>query len=243
MPLKALPRDFPIHTFSSAKEFEAYLDKEHETTGGCYIKLAKKASGIPSITAPEAVVVCLQFGWIDGGGGGTIDENFWLTRYTPRRPRSLWSKKNTETVVQLLQENKMRPAGIAQVEAAKADGRWARAYDGKTIPDDLSIALAAKPAALTMFQSLNGTDRYSVLHRVQTSSVKTRDARVAAIVQTLASRAVPGKATPRISKVKQIKQTDRRPAKSRASSPSKPIAKATTPLLSRSRRPGLRSGG
>src|ERR1700744_2302 len=109
MPLKQLPSDLPIHTFSSAQEFEAFLDDEHTTAAGCYIKLAKKASGIPSITAPEAVEICLCFGWIDGGGGGSIDETWWLKRYTPRRPKSIWSKKNRETVARLSQEGKMGP--------------------------------------------------------------------------------------------------------------------------------------
>jgi uncharacterized protein YdeI (YjbR/CyaY-like superfamily) len=196
MPLKQLPSDFPIHTFSSAEDFEAFLDREHITAPGCYIKLAKKASGIPSITAPEAVEVCLCFGWIDGGGGGSIDEKWWLTRYTPRRTKSMWSKKNTETVERLIQEGKMRPAGMAAVEAAKADGRWERAYDGPatiTVPDDLAGALKATPTASAFFDSLNKSHRYAVLHRVQTASLKSRANRIEALVEMLAVGKVPGR--------------------------------------------------
>ncbi|OCT45918.1 hypothetical protein CLCR_00503 [Cladophialophora carrionii] len=197
MPLKQLPSDFPIHTFSSAKDFEAFLDREHTTAPGCYIKLAKKASGIPSITAPEAVEVCLCFGWIDGGGGGSIDETWWLTRYTPRRAKSMWSKKNTETVARLVQEGKMRPAGMAAVEAAKPDGRWDRAYDGPasiTVPDDLAAALKATPTASVLFTSLTKSERFAVLHRVQTASSKARATRIEALVQMLAVEKVPGRA-------------------------------------------------
>ncbi|KIW71960.1 hypothetical protein PV04_00186 [Phialophora macrospora] len=196
MPLKQLPLDLPIHTFSSAKDFEAFLDREHLTAPGCYIKLAKKASGIPSISAPEAVEVCLCFGWIDGGGGGSIDEKWWLMRYTPRRTKSMWSKKNTDTVGRLIQEGKMRPAGMAAVEAAKTDGRWERAYDGPatiTVPDDLAAALKATPTASVFFNSLNKSHRYAVLHRVQTASLKSRATRIEALVQMLAVGKVPGK--------------------------------------------------
>lgn len=205
MPFKQLPSDFPIHPFESPAEFEAFLDREHTTAGGCYIKLAKKASGIPSITAPEAVVICLMFGWIDGGGGGTIDESWWLGRYTPRRAKSMWSKKNTDTVAQLTQEGKMRPAGLAVVEAAKADGRWHRAYDRPTditVPDDLAAVLKDTPAASAFFNGLNKSDRYAVLHRVQTCSPKTRATRIEAIVQMLAGGNVPGKAAKLQNKLK-----------------------------------------
>lgn len=216
MPLQQLPSDLPIHTFSTPGEFEAFLDAEHTTAVGCYIKLAKKASGIPSITAPEAVEVCLCFGWIDGGGGGSIDDKWWLTRYTPRRDKSMWSKKNTDTVARLVREGKMRPAGAAAVEAAKVDGRWDRAYDGPatiTVPDDLAAALAATPVAFAFFDSLNRTDRFAVLHRVQTASMKTRSDRIDTIVQMLAGGNVPGKVAKEKAKLKQQASVRKPPLK------------------------------
>ncbi|KAJ9606296.1 hypothetical protein H2200_009257 [Cladophialophora chaetospira] len=266
MPFKQLPSDFLIHTFPTASDFEAFLDREHLTTGGCYIKLAKKASGIPSITAPQAVEVCLCFGWIDGGGGGTIDDKWWLGRYTPRRPKSMWSKKNTETVARLTQEGKVRPAGLAAVEAAKADGRWDRAYDRPTditVPDDLARALKAVPAAGAFFDALNKSDRYSVLHRIQTTSPKARTTRLGAIVNMLAGGLVPGKAAKAQSKLKKVvgvkKTIDKRATtgtkksyiRQTAPAPKRRPAQGSTSVAepqpkvpaSEPRRPGLRPRG
>ncbi|KAF2838264.1 hypothetical protein M501DRAFT_1005133 [Patellaria atrata CBS 101060] len=186
--------DLPVRPFSSEKEFETFLEKEHTTTPGIYLKLAKKASGIPSISSAEAVETALCFGWIDGRANG-FDNDWWLVRYTPRRSKSIWSQKNVNTVARLLEEGRMRPAGIAAVDAAKADGRWDRAYAGPatiTVPDDFTTALAAEPSAASFFEGLNKTDRYSVLWRVQTASPKTRAKRIEALVQMLAEDKKPG---------------------------------------------------
>ena len=194
MSTKAPPSDLPIRSFSSAAEFETFLNREHQTAPGIYLKLAKKSSGIPSVSGAEAVELALCFGWIDGRANG-LDNDWWLVRYTPRRPKSIWSQKNVGTIDRLLKTGRMRPAGIAAVEAAKADGRWERAYAGPatiTVPDDLATALAADSAAASFFEGLNKTDRYSVLWRVQTASPRSRAQRIETLVQMLAEGKRPG---------------------------------------------------
>jgi uncharacterized protein YdeI (YjbR/CyaY-like superfamily) len=204
MSAKPLPSDLPIHCFSTANELEAFLERKHSTAPGFYLKLAKKASGIPSVSAAEAVETALCFGWIDGRSNG-YDQDWWLVRYTPRRSKSIWSKKNVNTVGQLLEQGRMRPAGLAAVEAAKADGRWARAYAGPatmTVPDDFATALAVEPAAVSFFESLNKSDRYSVLWRVQTASPKSRCKRIGTMVQMLAEGKWPATLAPSVEKRK-----------------------------------------
>jgi uncharacterized protein YdeI (YjbR/CyaY-like superfamily) len=194
MSIKSPPSDLQIHSFSSTNEFEAFLDRQSIDAPGFYLKLAKKSSGIPSVSAAEAVEVALCFGWIDGRANG-LDSNWWLVRYTPRRSKSIWSQKNVNTIGRLLKEGRMRPAGLAAVEAAKADGRWERAYAGPatiTVPDDLAAALSAEPAAASFFECLNKTDRYAVLWRVQTASPQSRPKRIQALVQMLAVGRQPG---------------------------------------------------
>jgi uncharacterized protein YdeI (YjbR/CyaY-like superfamily) len=123
MPPKALlPTDLPIVPFASMADFEAYLEREHVKAPGVYLKLAKKGSGIPSVASTEAVEVALCFGWIDGRAQ-TIDDTWWLSRYTPRRQKSIWSQKNVNTIARLTEQGRMRPAGISAVDAAKRDGR------------------------------------------------------------------------------------------------------------------------
>jgi uncharacterized protein YdeI (YjbR/CyaY-like superfamily) len=198
----ATPEEFAVRPFASAAEFEAWLDVEHERAPGLYVQLAKKAAGIPSITVAEAVEVALCFGWIDGRGN-RVDDDWFTVRYTPRRARSVWSQKNVATVARLVAEGRMRPAGLAAVEAARADGRWDRAYAGPAaiaVPDDLAAALAADPAAGAFFAGLDRTNRYAVLWRVHTAGTpQLRARRIAACVQMLAegrrfhgARAAPG---------------------------------------------------
>lgn len=191
---KAPPTDLPTHAFSSPADFEIFLEAEHATCAGFHLKLAKKSSNIPSITAAEAVEVALCFGWIDGRANG-LDDKFWLVRYTPRRAKSIWSQKNVNTVARLIEEGRMRPAGIAAVETAKADGRWDRAYAGPAtivVPEDFQVALDAVPAAKAFFDWLNKSQRYSVLWRIETASPKARLGRIEALVQMLATGKVPG---------------------------------------------------
>src|SRR4051812_23416625 len=141
------------------------------------------------MTAAEAVEVALCHGWIDGRGN-RVDDDWFTVRYTPRRARSVWSQKNVETVGRLVDAGRMRPAGLAAVEAARADGRWDRAYAGSatiTVPEDLAAALAAEPAAAAFFAGLDKTNRYAVLWRVHTAaSPATRAKRIAALVPMLA---------------------------------------------------------
>ncbi|KAL9042567.1 MAG: hypothetical protein Q9214_003739, partial [Letrouitia sp. 1 TL-2023] len=207
MSTKALPSDLPIYSFSTANEFEAFLDREHAIAPGFYLKIAKKSSGILTVSAAEAVEVALCFGWIDGRANG-FDDNWWLVRYTQRRPRSIWSKKNVGTIEKLVKEGRMRPAGMAAVEAAKADGRWERAYAGPAtieVPDDLAAALATEPAAVSFFENMNKTDRYSVLWRVHTASAQSRAKRVETLVRMLAegkSPRAPAKTNETINRLK-----------------------------------------
>ena len=145
-----LPTDLPVLTFPDQAAFEQWLEAEHETAPGLYVQIAKKGSGVPSVTAAEVVESALCFGWIDGRGN-RLDDRWFLLRMTPRRKRSVWSQKNVGTVEALTAAGRMRPAGLAAVEAAKADGRWERAYAGSatiTVPHDLAAALAAEPAAI-----------------------------------------------------------------------------------------------
>ena len=189
-----LPTDLPVLPFADQAALEAWLEAEHATAPGLYVKIAKKASGVPSVNWEQMVEVLLCFGWIDGRAN-RLDDDFYLQRITPRRPKSVWSQKNVATVERLVAEGRMRPAGLAVVEAAKADGRWERAYAGPatvTVPDDLTAALDAVPAARAAFDGLNGQNRYAVLHRVHTATTEqTRAKRIAALVELLASGGTP----------------------------------------------------
>jgi uncharacterized protein YdeI (YjbR/CyaY-like superfamily) len=196
MATEASPKDLPTLAFSSTTEFEDYLEREHATAPGLYLKLAKKASGISSISGAEAVETALCFGWIDGRAN-RLDDQWWTVRFTPRRSKSIWSQKNVCTIGRLIEQGRMRPAGLAAVEAAKADGRWDRAYAGPasiSVPDDLTAALADNPIAAAFFAGMNKSDRYAVLWRVETASPNNRAKRIEALVQTLTAGKRPGAA-------------------------------------------------
>jgi uncharacterized protein YdeI (YjbR/CyaY-like superfamily) len=184
-----VPTDLPVLAFADQAALEAWLEAEHATAPGVYVKLAKKGAGVPSVSYAELVESALCFGWIDGRVN-RLDDRFYLQRMTPRRAKSVWSRKNVDAVAALTAAGRMRAAGLATVEAARADGRWERAYAGSatiTVPDDLTAALAAEPAALQAFEALDGTNRYAVLWRVHTAGTPTtRAKRIAAAVQMLA---------------------------------------------------------
>ncbi|MGY1630828.1 YdeI family protein [Geodermatophilus sp. SYSU D01186] len=184
-----LPTDLPVRAFPDQSALEEWLDAEHATAPGLYVKLAKKGAGVPSVTYAELVESVLCFGWIDGRSN-RLDDDFYLQRITPRRARSIWSQKNVAAVEALTAAGRMRPAGLAAVAAAQADGRWERAYAGPataTVPDDLAAALAAVPAAQEQFAALDRANRYAVLHRVTTAATSaTRARRIATLVQMLA---------------------------------------------------------
>ena len=175
--------------FGSAQAFEAWLKKNHATCDCLWLKIAKRGADEPSVTYPEAVEIALCWGWIDGQKKG-LDEKHFLQRFTPRRARSIWSKVNVDKVEALIEAGRMQPPCHAQIEAAKADGRWARAYDAArtaTVPDDLLAALEAEPDAKALFATLNAANRYAVLWRIQTAvRAETRTRRIAQLVAMLA---------------------------------------------------------
>jgi uncharacterized protein YdeI (YjbR/CyaY-like superfamily) len=136
---------------------------------GCGLKFAKKNSGIESISHAEALDVALCYGWIDGQAA-KFDDNYWLQRFTPRRPRSKWSKINREKVKQLMEKGEMKPAGLQEVERARADGRWDAAYEAQskaTVPDDLQRELEKNDLAREFFATLDSRNRYAILYRIQ----------------------------------------------------------------------------
>lgn len=178
----------PVLPFPSAAAFEAWLVEHHAAAPGLWLKIAKRGSGEPSVTYAEAIDVALCFGWIDGRKE-RCDERHWLQRFTPRAPRSRWSKINREKAERLIAESRMRPAGLAEVERARADGRWDAAYDGQasaTVPDDLARELASRPAAAAAFAGLNAVNRYAILYRLQDAKrPETRARRLARFVEML----------------------------------------------------------
>jgi uncharacterized protein YdeI (YjbR/CyaY-like superfamily) len=184
----ATPTDLPVLAFATAEEFEQWLEREHETAPGVWIRFPRKGTDVPSLTYEEAVLVSLCFGWIDGQAR-SLDETAWLQRYTPRRKRSVWSQINRERIARLVEEGRMRAAGLAEVERAKADGRWDAAYappSTATVPPDLEAALSASPAAAAAFAGLDSRNRYAILHRLATArKPETRARRIAAFVAML----------------------------------------------------------
>jgi uncharacterized protein YdeI (YjbR/CyaY-like superfamily) len=186
----AMPADeLPILTFDDAAAWEDWLAAEHDRAAGVWLRIAKKDTGIATVGYAEALDVALCFGWIDGQRRAH-DATWFLQRFTPRTPRSRWSKINTEHARRLLAAGRMRPTGVAQVEAARADGRWAAAYEGQrsaTVPPDLQAALDANPAAAAFFATLRGANRYAVLYRVQDAKrPQTRARRIDRFVAMLA---------------------------------------------------------
>lgn len=185
---KIPPADLPALPFPSPGEWEAWLRENHAASRGVWLRMAKKGSGVPTVTYAEALDVALCYGWIDGQTKSE-DETWYRQKFTPRAPRSLWSKKNREHVARLVEAGRMQPPGLAEVERAKADGRWDAAYDSPstaTVPDDLRAALDASPGAAAAFAALNGQNRYAILHRVQTAKkAETRAKRIAEFVAML----------------------------------------------------------
>ncbi|MGB3307663.1 MAG: YdeI/OmpD-associated family protein [Thermomicrobiales bacterium] len=167
----AEPKDIPILSFASAEEFEQWLAEHQAATDGLWIKIAKKASGIASVTYDEALDVALCYGWIDGQKK-THDDAFFLQKFTPRRPRSLWSKRNIGKVAVLMEAGRMQPAGLAEVEAARKDGRWEAAYDSPkdmVVPDDFLEAVRGNPQTQAYFESLNKSSVYAIGWRLATA--------------------------------------------------------------------------
>lgn len=175
-----------IVAFADAAAWEAWLAEHHTRPEGVWIRMAKKGSGIPSVTHSEAIDVALCWGWIDGQRKG-LDATHFLQKFTPRRKRSLWSQVNIARVEALVAAGRMRAPGRAEVDAAKADGRWEAAYASQStaeVPADLAAALEASPAAKACFESLSSANRYAVLWRLMT--VKTAKGRAARLEKLVA---------------------------------------------------------
>ncbi|GCD20881.1 YdeI family protein [Cellulomonas algicola] len=179
--------------FESGAAFEAWLDENGATATHVWVRMAKKGSGVASVDWNAAVDVALCFGWIDGIAR-RLDDDWYVQRFTPRRARSVWSKINRDRVERLTAEGRMRPAGVAEVDRAKADGRWDAAYDGPAtavVPDDLAAALAARGLA-DVFAALDGRNRFAFLHRVQTAvRPETRARRIERLTDDLAQGRTP----------------------------------------------------
>ena len=162
-------RDPPVLAFASPAEWEAWLAKQHATSNGLWLQIAKKDAGLASVSYAEALDVALCYGWIDGQKG-KLDDQHWLQRFTPRQARSPWSKINRAKAEALLERGEMRPAGLAEIERAKADGRWDKAYPGQrtaTVPDDLKRELDRNEAAREFFGTLDSANRYAILYRIE----------------------------------------------------------------------------
>ncbi|HEV7270932.1 YdeI/OmpD-associated family protein [Pseudoxanthomonas sp.] len=180
--------ELPVEHFADASAWEHWLER-HSQSPGVWLKIAKKDAGIPSVTYTEALDVALCHGWIDGQKKA-FDARFFLQRFTPRRARSTWSKINVARIEALVAAGRMRPAGLREVDAAKADGRWEAAYDGSSsmaVPPELETALAKNRKARAWFDALDRTNRYAVCWRVQTAvKPETKRARVEKLVAMLA---------------------------------------------------------
>jgi uncharacterized protein YdeI (YjbR/CyaY-like superfamily) len=183
-----MAEELPIRLFADPGELEAWLEESHDSSAGVWLKVAKKGSGERSVTYAEALVLALSFGWIDSQKRG-FDDAFFLQRFTPRRPRGRWSKINREKAEALIEAEQMRPAGLAEVEAAKADGRWEAAYAGQRtaeVPPDLQRELDANPAAREFFQDLDSANRYAVIYRLNDAKkAETRQRRLGKFITML----------------------------------------------------------
>ena len=177
-----------VVSFPSREAWESWLEAEHARSDGVWLKIAKKGSGIETVTHPEALEAALCFGWIDARREA-LDERWFLQRFTPRRPRSRWSKRNRDAALELIERGAMRPAGLREVERARADGRWEAAYDAQStaaIPGDLQRELDRDPRAAAFFAGLDSRNRYSILYRIQEAKrPETRARRIAKFVAML----------------------------------------------------------
>jgi uncharacterized protein YdeI (YjbR/CyaY-like superfamily) len=174
--------------FASTAEWERWLERNHAESDGVWIKMAKKTAGIESVRYPEVLECALCYGWIDGRREA-LDEHYFLQRFTPRRARSRWSRINRESAERLIADARMHPAGLSEVERARADGRWEAAYDGQrriTVPEDLERELDARPRARAFFAELSSQNRYAILYRLQDAKrPETRARRLAKFLAML----------------------------------------------------------
>jgi uncharacterized protein YdeI (YjbR/CyaY-like superfamily) len=182
-------RDLPVIAFKSQQAWDAWLTSQPAQSKGLWLKLAKKSSGVASVSRQEAVDTALCHGWIDGQLD-SFDDKYWLIRFTPRQSKSIWSEKNRARALELIELGRMRPAGLNEIERAKSDGRWNAAYAGQStaqVPDDLRTALEKRGKAKKFFETLDSRNRYAILHRIHTAKkTETRIARIEKFVTMLA---------------------------------------------------------
>jgi len=182
--------DLPVIGFAGQAAWESWLAQQHASSPGVWLKIAKKGSGATGVSYQEALEVALCYGWIDGQKGA-LDDEYWLQRFTPRKPGSRWSKINTEIAAELIAAGRMRPTGMREVELAREDGRWDAAYAGQrsmTVPEDLERELAGNEAARAFFATLSSVNRYAILYRIADAKrPETRARRIAKYVAMLAA--------------------------------------------------------
>ena len=182
--------NLPTLSFETPQDWETWLHEHHTNTKGIWLKLAKKGAGISSVSYAEALDSALCYGWIDGQKA-SFDDKYWLQKFTPRGPKSMWSKVNCDKVAALTAAGRMQPAGIRQVELAQADGRWDRAYDSQskiTMPADLQLELDKNQEAQDFFNTLNSVNRYAILYRIQIAKKpETRSALIRKYIEMLSN--------------------------------------------------------
>jgi uncharacterized protein YdeI (YjbR/CyaY-like superfamily) len=182
------PAELPVLPFAGKKKWADWLAKQHDKSTGVWLKLAKKDMGIPSVMYEEALDIALCYGWIDGQKKG-FDDKYWLQKFTPRGPKSIWSKINTEKAERLIASGEMQPAGLRAIELAKQDGRWEAAYASQkniSIPEDFQAALDKNKKAKAFFATLNSVNRYAILFRIHNAKKpETRAKRIQQFVEML----------------------------------------------------------
>jgi len=180
--------DRPVIAFKDAQEWRTWLELNHDSVPGVWIKIAKKATGIPTVTHELALDDALCFGWIDGQRR-SFDDKYFIQKFTPRTKRSIWSKRNQEFVERLTREGRMQPAGQREIDIAKADGRWERAYDSPKnmkVPDDFLTELKKNKKAEQFFSTLNKTNTFSIAFQLTTAKLpETRARRMKKIIAML----------------------------------------------------------
>jgi len=181
-------KDLPVVLFGNQAQWRDWLEDNHKQAQGIWLKLAKKSSGVVSVSYAEALEEALCYGWIDSQKQGH-DDNFWLQKFTPRGIKSVWSKVNVKSAEILIESGRMKPAGLESVELAKHDGRWQEAYDSpatNTIPEDFQVALDKNPKAKRFFETLNKANTYAFCWRIQTAKKpETRKARIEKFIDML----------------------------------------------------------
>lgn len=184
------PQELPIVKAADQRAWRRWLETNHATVPGIWLKFAKKGSPTSSVSYAEAIEEALCYGWIDGQVR-RHDEHFYLQRFTPRRPKSRWSQINREKATRLIDEGRMRPAGLAQIAAAKADGRWEAAYPAQsaaTVPEDFQRALQENDRARAFFETLTGSTRYAFLYRLHhVSEAEARNERIRNYIELLSA--------------------------------------------------------